>query len=116
MWVQAHHHRITIFDSATEPFNDIAVHIGAVTLNSCWQIENQWICGCRLNDIHDCFAHFNRVFGFGEREAFGRVFVTHDCSGQGVFHRLAFFGSVNSNSLNARLVKIENHIALQWVR
>ena len=86
MRMQTDDHAVAIFDGAAEPLNDIAVHVGAVTLNGCGQVQDEWIFGSRLNDIHDCFTHFDCVFGFGERETLWGVFVTHDCSGQGAFH------------------------------
>ena len=86
MRMQTDDHAIAIFDGATEPLNDIAINVGAIALNCCGQVQDEWIFGSRLNDIHDCFTHFDCIFGFGERETLGGVFVTHDCSGQGAFH------------------------------
>ena len=86
MRMQTDDHAVAIFDGATEPFNDVAVYVGAIALNSRGQVQDERIFRSRLNDIHDGFTYFNCVFGFGERETFGGVFVAHESSGQGAFH------------------------------
>ena len=69
--VQADDDRIAILDGASEPLDHVAVHVGAVALDGGRQIEDEGTSWRGLDHVHHCFAHFDRVLGFGEREALG---------------------------------------------
>ena len=48
--------RVAVADRATEPLDHIAVDVGRVALDRRRQVEDQWLVGCGLDDVHHRLA------------------------------------------------------------
>ncbi len=113
--VQRDDHRPALLDRAAEPLDHVAVDVGGVALDRRRQVQHDRAVRCRLDDVHDGFAHLDRELGLGEREALRRVLVTDLGVARSVFELAAELGAVDCDVDDARLVEAEHDLALQRI-
>ena len=95
---------VTVFDGANEPFDDVAVHVGCVALDSCRQVQDEWVVCSGGDNTHNCFTDFDSKIRLSQSKALRRVLIAQTCSWQ---HRLITAtqaSSIYSNVNNALFV------------
>ena len=115
MRVQADLHAGPIADVASEPLDDIAVHVWRVALHRCRQVEHDRPFRRWLDDVHHGVTDVERELGLGEGEAFGRILVTNLAGTHGLFQLAGHTRRVDGYIDDARLIEIEDGLALQRI-
>ena len=64
MRVQAYDDLIARTDVAAHPFDLVGIHVGHRCLNCCRQVQDQRLCSCWLQNVHDRLAHLKTEFEF----------------------------------------------------
>ena len=113
--VQRQHKFVAPWHVATEPFDDIAINIGRVALDGCWQVQNYLALDSWLDNLHHRFTNFDRKVGFGERETLWRIFVTHGCANKFALKFATDLCCARCDLDNTWFVETENDTTLQRV-
>ncbi len=115
MWVQRQNKFVASRHVATEPFDDVAVDVRRVALDSRRQVQNNFALNSRLDNLHYRFADLDRKIRLSQSKTLRRIFITNCGADKFAFKFATNFGRTCRNVDNARLVETENNTTLQRV-